>query len=192
MPIWRTLGRTAVSTCYAPECPPYAHNRPEGARQSSPGQGRAERRSREAPPWVSGPQNVPSPNRGATRANASGVPNHLRLLEPCSPLAGSASSGLCSRENELARCFVAPRLGLGDYFLGLPRAARCRRDRRHRSALGSIVSARWAGRVAPSHMAKQNLRVPLEFSPSQGEAPAEPDRGDKHARACATSPSPND
>ncbi len=44
--------------------------------------------------------------------------------------------------------FCSAPLGAWELFPRLPRAARCRRGRRHRFAPGSIVPARWAGRVA--------------------------------------------
>ncbi len=50
-------------------------------------------------------------------------------------------------------------VGAWELFRRLPRAARCRRGRRHRSAPGSIVSARWAGRMTPSHMAIWRNRI---------------------------------
>ena len=77
-----------------------------------------------------------------------------------------------TRERTLASFGDAP-IGASELFLRFPRAARCRHDRRHCSAPGSIVSARWAGRVSPSHMAKQNFRAYLSFhipaSPSQSK-----------------------
>ncbi len=78
-----------------------------------------------------------------------------------------------TRERALASFCSAP-IGASELFLRFPRAARCRRGRRHRSALGSIVSARWAGRAVPSHVRKHGLKGLIEFSPSQ---PCPPNSG---------------
>ena len=56
----------------------YTRIAPKGPEQSSLGQ--AKRRSRGASPQVDGPQNHPSPNRGATTVNASRVTNIVRIL----------------------------------------------------------------------------------------------------------------
>ena len=51
--------------------------------------------------------------------------------------------------------------------ISLPRAARYRRGRRHRSAPGSIVSARWAARVARSVLQHEKELRPVSGGVTQ-------------------------
>ena len=116
-------------------------NRPKGAQQSSPGQSEAAQPRSVAPGrWSPKPA---SPNRGATRANAVAFATMLASCE-------IFIEALVPKRERARTSFCGAPIGAWELFLRLPRAARCRRGRRHRSALGSIVSARWAARVARS------------------------------------------
>ncbi len=119
-------------------------NRPEGAQTMEPGAERSGAAAERRPRWT-GPHTIQAPT-GAQQEPTRRVSRSM--FASCKVFIETI---VLVRKRALASCCGAP-FGAWELFLRLPRATRCRRSRRHRSALVCSKLASKCPYTQPPHV----------------------------------------